>query len=149
MVYMSTRLYINISQVYFPMYLTETVGLEKSSIAVFPLVSYVSSFFTSLLASSINRFLGRKTAYALGVGIGAASCVWMYFIGEKSPQVYGCSILMGSAGSLLLITSLSMTSDLIGSNVESGAFVFGAMSFTDKLSNGVAVLLIQFFHPCA
>ena len=31
---------------------------------------------------------------------------------------------------------------------ESGAFVFGAMSFTDKLSNGVTVLMIQKFHPC-
>ncbi|KAK3759213.1 hypothetical protein RRG08_054934 [Elysia crispata] len=146
--YMSTRLYINISQVYFPMYLIETVGLSKSSIAIFPLVSYVSSFITSLLAASTNRLLGRKTTYAVALGIGLASCVWMYFIQEKSNQVYGCAILMGSAGSLMLITSLSMTSDLIGSNVESGAFVFGAMSFTDKLSNGVAVLLIQFFHPC-
>ena len=31
---------------------------------------------------------------------------------------------------------------------ETGAFVYGAMSFTDKLSNGVAVQLIQIFHPC-
>ncbi|GFN80566.1 major facilitator superfamily domain-containing protein 12 [Plakobranchus ocellatus] len=60
LLYMSTRLYINISQVYFPMYLTETIDLAK----------------------------------------------------------------------------------------ESGAFVFGAMSFTDKLSNGLAVVIIQFFHPC-
>ncbi|RUS80621.1 hypothetical protein EGW08_011631 [Elysia chlorotica] len=148
MLYMSTRLYINISQVYFPMYLIETIGLKKNAIAIFPLVSYVSSFVTSLLASSINKFLGRKTTYALAVGIGAASCVWMYFIEAKSNQVFGCAVLMGCAGSLMLITSLSMTSDLIGSNVESGAFVFGAMSFTDKLSNGIAVLLIQFFHPC-
>ncbi|KAF0684641.1 hypothetical protein As57867_023290, partial [Aphanomyces stellatus] len=26
---------------------------------------------------------------------------------------------------------------------ESGAFVYGAMSFTDKISNGIAVLLIE------
>ena len=31
---------------------------------------------------------------------------------------------------------------------ETGAFVYGAMSFTDKLSNGIAVQLIQIFHPC-
>ena len=31
---------------------------------------------------------------------------------------------------------------------ESGAFVYGAMSFTDKLSNGAAIALIQQLHPC-
>lgn len=55
---------------------------------------------------------------------------------------------MGAGGSIMLITSLSITADLIGPNVESGAFVYGAMSFTDKLSNGVAVMLIQYFNPC-
>ena len=31
---------------------------------------------------------------------------------------------------------------------ETGAFVYGAMSFTDKLSNGITIQLIQIFHPC-
>ena len=48
----------------------------------------------------------------------------------------------------MLITSLAFTADLIGSHVESGAFVYGAMSFTDKLSNGIAVFVIQYLHPC-
>ncbi|CAG0907270.1 unnamed protein product, partial [Cyprideis torosa] len=34
-----------------------------------------------------------------------------------------------------------------GQHVECGAFVYGCMSFTDKLSNGVVVLAIQAFHP--
>lgn len=31
---------------------------------------------------------------------------------------------------------------------QSGAFVYGAMSFTDKLANGFAVMVIQALHPC-
>ena len=31
---------------------------------------------------------------------------------------------------------------------QSGAFVYGAMSFTDKVANGVAVMMIQAMHPC-
>ena len=58
------------------------------------------------------------------------------------------SILLGSGGSTILITSLSMTSDLIGDNTNSGAFVYGAMSFTDKLSNGILIALLQQFSPC-
>ena len=30
----------------------------------------------------------------------------------------------------------------------SSAFVFGAMSFTDKLSSGIAIQIIQLMHPC-
>lgn len=44
----------------------------------------------------------------------------------------------------MLVTSLGTTSDLIGDNTESGAFVYGAMSFTDKLSNGLFVMAIQY-----
>lgn len=148
LLYMATRLYINVSQVYFPMYLTETIQLSKYNIALLPFVTYLSSFLMSLLSPYVNRFCGRKISYVIGVALGASSCVWMYFIGEKSNDVFGAAFFMGFAGSLLLITSLSMTSDLIASNTESGAFVFGAMSFTDKLTNGVAVMLIQNFHPC-
>jgi hypothetical protein len=58
------------------------------------------------------------------------------------------SVLLGCGGSTILITSLSMTTDLIGHNTNSGAFVYGAMSFTDKLSNGIVVALFQQFSPC-
>lgn len=44
----------------------------------------------------------------------------------------------------MLVTSLGITADLIGKNTQSGAFVYGAMSFTDKMANGVAILLIQY-----
>lgn len=44
----------------------------------------------------------------------------------------------------MLVTSLGVCADLIGQNTESGAFVYGVMSFMDKLSNGFAVMLIQY-----
>ncbi|KAE9020687.1 hypothetical protein PF007_g4691 [Phytophthora fragariae] len=33
--------------------------------------------------------------------------------------------------------------DLVGNQVESGTFVYGAMGFTDKISNCIAILFIQ------
>ena len=45
-------------------------------------------------------------------------------------------VLVGFGGSAMLITSLSITAELVGDNVESSAFIYGAMSFTDKLSTG-------------
>jgi len=44
----------------------------------------------------------------------------------------------------MLVTSLGIISDLIGKNTGSGAFAYGIMSFTDKLSNGLVVMLLQY-----
>eukprot|EP00455_Lapot_gusevi_P028657 TRINITY_DN3063_c0_g3_i1.p1 TRINITY_DN3063_c0_g3~~TRINITY_DN3063_c0_g3_i1.p1 ORF type:complete len:118 (-),score=21.07 TRINITY_DN3063_c0_g3_i1:24-377(-) len=42
-----------------------------------------------------------------------------------------------------MVTSVQLEADLVGDNTESGAFVYGALSFTDKLSNGIAIYVIQ------
>ena len=41
----------------------------------------------------------------------------------------------------VLISSLSLTAALIGNNTSTAAFVYGAMSLTDKIANGVAVII--------
>ena len=45
---------------------------------------------------------------------------------------------IGCAG--ILVSSLSITAALIGHNTDSSAFVYGAMSLTDKIANGIAVV---------
>ena len=82
--------------------------------------------------------------------------MWVYF-GEdehgkkadffRSYGIFIAAALFGAAGSAVLITSLSLTAELISSNTESAAFVYGAMSFTDKVSNGLAVMVIQHYIP--
>ncbi|XP_022096604.1 major facilitator superfamily domain-containing protein 12-like isoform X2 [Acanthaster planci] len=147
LIYMSSRLMVNISQVYIPMYVTETLGLNKTTIALVPLVIYVSGFTASFLAGLVNKYLGRKLTYFISVLVFLGGCGWLY-VPDIGFQVYGAACLLGAGGSTLLVTSLALTSDLISHNTESGAFVYGAMSFTDKLSNGIAVIVIQYFHPC-
>jgi len=43
----------------------------------------------------------------------------------------------------MLVTTLGFTADLIGPDTDSGAFVYGSMSFADKLINGVAIMIVQ------
>lgn len=147
-IYMATRLIVNISQVYLPMYLTESIELDKDSIANIPLIVYVSGFITSLLMKYINKLSGRKLTYFIGIIFTIGASVGFYFLPKGSKFVYGAAILSGIGGSTILVTSLAMTADLIHDNTESGAFVYGAMSFTDKVTNGIAIALIQRFHPC-
>ena len=61
---------------------------------------------------------------------------WKEDIKVESDTIYVIAVLVGFGGSAMLITSLSITAELVGNNVESSAFIYGAMSFTDKLSTG-------------
>ncbi len=92
-----------------------------------------------------------KVTYFLGIVLiwGCSALFWFNDI------FYSCyvtaivtGVLLGAGSTIILVTSLSLTTNLIGSNTGSGAFVFGAMSFTDKLSNGLVVAMLQQFSPC-
>ncbi|KAK0161835.1 hypothetical protein PV327_008246 [Microctonus hyperodae] len=146
-VYMPTRLFANISQIYVPLYLHDSLKMPATSLAIIPLIMYLSSFQVSLVIDKINKKLGRKIAYSIGVILGVCACTWIW-LGKGttfiSYEIYPVALLLGAAGSVMLVTSLGLTADLIGENTESGAFVYGAMSFTDKLCNGLVVMVIQY-----
>ena len=57
--YMSTRLIVNLTQVYTPLYLVDSLSLHKNSVAIGPLVIYVSGFLMTLLLKVVNKFIGR------------------------------------------------------------------------------------------
>ncbi|CAG0909406.1 unnamed protein product, partial [Cyprideis torosa] len=67
LLYMCSRLYINISMVYLSLYLQETLDLPKASIAVIPLISYLSGFSSSFGMKALNARFGRTAAYLIGV----------------------------------------------------------------------------------
>ncbi|XP_076054746.1 major facilitator superfamily domain-containing protein 12-like isoform X2 [Oratosquilla oratoria] len=151
MLYMCTRLFCNITQSYVPIYLQDSLHLHEQSLAYIPLVMYLSGFITSMVMNCANKKIGRKATFLIGCVLALASCVGV-LLGKgdlyKTYLLYGVAVLMGAGGSTMLVTSLSLTADLIGPNSETGAFVYGAMSFTDKLSNGITVMVIQSITPC-
>ena len=65
-------------------------------------------------------FVILKATYIVGLVFGLSSCVWFYFLKqETSNETYGAAVLLGIGGSTMLVTSLAMTSDLIGENTVS------------------------------
>ncbi|WKY16506.1 hypothetical protein Q1695_001284 [Nippostrongylus brasiliensis] len=148
LLYMLSRLCINVSQVYFPFYITLTQNYEKKYVAIFPMVSYLCSFIFSTVNGipCINSLINRKALFMFGILCGLGTCVWMLF-DLSLWQIYSVACLIGVTQSILLVTSLSITADLINRNTESGAFVYGAMSFVDKLANGIAYQIIELWNP--
>ncbi|XP_006869107.1 PREDICTED: major facilitator superfamily domain-containing protein 12 [Chrysochloris asiatica] len=148
MLYMSTRLIVNLSQTYMAMYLTYSLHLPKKFIATIPLVMYLSGFVSSFLMKTINKWIGRNLTYFTGLLIILTFAAWVALVSGLGTAVYGAAALLGAGCATILITSLAMTADLIGPHTQSGAFVYGAMSFSDKVANGLAVMVIQSLHPC-
>ena len=151
--YMFARVYINISQVYFSFYITQTLMLAKQFIALLPLTAFLSSFMISFFLglSPVNRRVKGKPLFLSGAFVGVANCVLLFYTQIDWPSsslvFYMIAVVLGLTQAVLLICSLNTTASLINMNTESGAFVYGAMSFLDKLSNGLIVQLVELFNP--
>nr|XP_023417757.1 major facilitator superfamily domain-containing protein 12 [Cavia porcellus] len=146
--YMTTRLIVNLSQTYMAMYLTYSLHLPKRFIATIPLVMYLSGFCSSFLMKPLNRCIGRNLTYFSGLLVILAFAAWVALTDRLGEAVYVAAVLLGAGCATILVTSLAMTADLIGPHSHSGAFVYGAMSFSDKVANGLAVMAVQSLHPC-
>ncbi|XP_072560556.1 major facilitator superfamily domain-containing protein 12 [Paramormyrops kingsleyae] len=145
--YMFTRLIVNLSQTYISMYLTKSLLLPKKFIASIPLVMYVSGIPCSLVMKPFSQLIGKSMTYFVGLLFIMAFSYWVLLSSHMGLEVYGAAVLLGSGSATILVMSLSMTSDLIGDQTQTGAFVFGAMSFTDKVANGLGVMIIQVLYP--
>ncbi|KAK9539521.1 hypothetical protein VZT92_004622 [Zoarces viviparus] len=148
LLYMSTRLMVNLSQTYISMYLINTLGLPKKFIATIPLVMYLSGFLSSFIMKTVSRLIGKCLTYFVGLLLIMAFSYWVLVDEKMGERVYGAAVLLGAGSATVLVISLAMTAELIANQTQSGAFVYGAMSFTDKLANGAAVMIIQALHPC-
>ncbi|KAG7488023.1 hypothetical protein MATL_G00030610 [Megalops atlanticus] len=146
--YMCTRLIVNLSQTYISMYLTNSLLLPKNFIATIPLVMYVSGFLSSLIMKPVSKLIGISMTYFVGLLLILGFSYWVMLDVMMGKQIYGAGVLLGAGSATILVMSLSMTAELIGDQTQSGAFVYGAMSFTDKVANGVGVMIIQSVRPC-
>lgn len=103
---------------------------------------------------AINQRLGRKITMIIGLGFVLLSTILFWFISREDSIIriqvtlITACVFLGIGTSVTNICSFSLTSDLIGLNTESGAFVYGIMSFADKLANGIIIAIIQQFNPC-
>ncbi|KAE8293981.1 Major facilitator superfamily domain-containing protein 12 [Larimichthys crocea] len=147
--YMCTRLIVNLSQTYISVYLTNSLMLPKNFIAIIPLVMYVSGFVCSLAMKPVSKLIGISLTYLIGLLMVFGFATWVFVDKNMGGQViYGAAVFLGAGSATILVMSLSMTATLIGEQTQSGAFVYGSMSFTDKVANGLGVILIQSIRPC-
>lgn len=61
-------------------------------------------------------FASEQLTYFMGLLIILAFASWVALDIQLGAEVYGAAVLLGAGSATILVTSLSMTADLIGSN---------------------------------
>ena len=101
LVYMATRLSVNVTQVYVPLYLQKTLKLPPGSVATIPLTMYTFGLIITIFIKLINKYCGRQISYVFGAALTVmgAACVLLvdlhYTTGLNQYRVYGVAALLG------------------------------------------------------
>jgi len=118
-VYMVTRLFVNVSNSYISLYIQSTLNLEPIFVAMVPLVMYIAGFIISVFLKFLTKRIGFKASFALSCPIGLGGCAWIWFGCREETakyEIFPVAILLGGGGSAMLISSLTIVSSLIGNN---------------------------------
>ncbi|CDY23426.1 BnaC04g49540D [Brassica napus] len=145
MVYLLTRLVLNVSQAYLAFFVIDDLQMAQSAKALIPAIIYICSFVVSVMLQEIPWNGKRLKAYYCAGGI-----IWMFcgvsvlFLPRSiNSFMYAVSVFIGIANALILVTAISMQSVLVGSVLGGCAFVCGSLSFLDKMSCGIALYVLQ------
>lgn len=143
---MFARLALNGNATMMPFYLVSvlgffpTTGATSPAIALVPLLTYSASLmFTVIAMKKVTQHFANRFIPMFGAAIICTiGSLPLLFLGNGSLRwlVLPCAIFLGVGIALMLNTGTSLISDVLGADVKSAAFVYGAYSLLDKFANG-------------
>ena len=158
-VYMFVRLSINITSTMIPFYMELILGYcpipgggTRYEISIVLIISTCGSVFNSLLMQDqlekrIDKKNLRLVLFVIAFALVSTGCIPLLFITpETSWLLFVVSFFFGAGFSIGLSSASYLVNDVVGSKGSKGAFVYGAYSFSDKLSSG---LVLAWFLPLA
>ncbi|EEB12462.1 conserved hypothetical protein [Pediculus humanus corporis] len=143
LIYFTSRMLVNITMVYLPLYVVEKIGDEVEYIATVPLICYLASFFSSLIVRQCRKFISSKMFYIIGMILSFCGCIWILRDFTHTAEIFGIAALLGAAGSVSGVASLCLCADMIGTDTVNGAFVYSIVTAGDKFLGGLAILFIE------
>lgn len=148
LIYVLTRLIVNVSQAYLAFYVINDLQMAESAKALVPAIIYISSFIVSIALQEI-----AWTGKLLKAYFSAGSILWIFcgavimlLTDHMNYAMYVVSVFIGIANALMMVTGISMQNFLIGENLNGCAFVVGSLSFLDKMSCGIALYILQSYQ---
>lgn len=158
-VYMFVRLSINITSTMIPFFMEVVLKYEKPieggtpyQITVCLLISTLGSIFNSITLQKMielktNSQNKRIVLIVISMIFVSVGCIPLFFLGsDLGYLIYILGFIWGIGFSQGFSCVSSLINDVVGCKGNKGAFVYGAFSFTDKLSCGI---VLKFFLPVA
>lgn len=153
LLYVFSRLFTTTALVYVPLWLDErllqvnkSVSNSVEHIATVPMVTFLSSFVSSLVLERSNNRLGHRLPYFMASVICIGGCV-LVEISDSSNisnwKLFTIAILFGAGSSGTMISSLCLIANMIGKHAEQSGSIYSAVTFADKLITGLAILIIE------
>ncbi|CAM6096468.1 unnamed protein product [Calypogeia fissa] len=145
LVYMLTRLTTNVSQSFLPFYVVQDLKMGESSKAVVPALIYICSFIISVVLQELHWTGQRlKGFFTGGASLWVVSGAVIFFLpATYKLSMYGLAAVIGLGNALMLVTATSMQGVLVGHDLSGCAFVYGSLSFLDKLACGLALYFLE------
>ncbi|XP_057533720.1 uncharacterized protein LOC130811421 [Amaranthus tricolor] len=147
-VYVLTRLITNVSQSFLAFYVINDLEMAQSSKALVPAIIYICSFIVSIILQEMSWPSHRlKTFYSIGCVLWIVCGAAVLFLPQNlSVYMYFISVVIGIANALIMVTGIGMQSVLVGHDLNGCAFVYGSLSFMDKISCGIVLYLLESFQ---
>jgi Na+/melibiose symporter-like transporter len=143
-IYTGTRIMTNITQVFLPLYLVLSLNAPKGMIASIPFTIFASSFLSTMACERLTHRMGSEKLTMLGSLIVLASSFgWGFIRPDIVHWAYLFAITAGFGIGLVGVSALGLICEMVGDDCESSAFVYGSMSFFDKITNGVVIMLVE------
>ncbi|KAI3800652.1 hypothetical protein L1987_28746 [Smallanthus sonchifolius] len=148
LVYVFTRLITNVSQSFLAFYVINDLRMAQSSKALIPAMIYICSFIISILLQELTRTSQRlKVFFSVGGVLWILCGSAIFFMPSNMKNImYFLSFVIGIANALISVTGVSMQSYLVGEDVKGCAFVYGSLSFLDKVSCGLALWVLESYQ---
>uniref|UniRef100_A0A804QDC7 Major facilitator superfamily protein n=4 Tax=Zea mays TaxID=4577 RepID=A0A804QDC7_MAIZE len=148
LVYTLTRLVTNVSQAFLAFYVINDLEMSQSSKALVPAIIYICSLIVSVILQETRWSSWRlKLYFSAGAVLWILSGLGIVFLPSRMHNLmYAISIIIGAANALMTVTSISMEGVLVGEDLNGCAFVYGSLSFVDKVSCGVVLYILESYQ---
>lgn len=148
LVYTLTRLVTNVSQAFLAFYVINDLEMNQSSKALVPAIIYICSLIVSVILQETRWSSWRlKLYFSAGAVLWILSGLGIVFLPSRMHNLmYAISIIIGAANALMTVTSISMEGVLVGEDLNGCAFVYGSLSFVDKVSCGIALYVLESYQ---
>ncbi|ONM24696.1 Major facilitator superfamily protein [Zea mays] len=122
--------------------------MNQSSKALVPAIIYICSLIVSVILQETRWSSWRlKLYFSAGAVLWILSGLGIVLLPSRMHNLmYAISIVIGAANALMTVTSISMEGVLVGEDLNGCAFVYGSLSFVDKVSCGIALYVLESYQ---